>query len=42
MLGAVDIFGANVILVQVAHQFSSFRLSQSNAERTECVKDDLE
>ena len=41
MLGAVDVFGADVILVHVAHHLPPLRLSQADAERTEGVKDDL-
>ena len=41
MLGAVDVLGADVVLVHVAHHLPPLRLSQANAERTEGVEDDL-
>ena len=41
VLRAVDVLGADVVLVHVAHHLPPLRLSQADAERTEGVKDDL-
>ena len=41
MLRAVDVLGADVVLVHVAHHLPPLGLGQTDAQRTERVKDDL-
>ena len=41
VLWAVDVLGADVVFVHVAHHLLPLRLSQADAQRAECVKDDL-
>ena len=41
VLGAVDVLGADVVLVHVAHHLPPLGLGQTDAQRTERVKDDL-
>ena len=37
----MDVLGADVVFVHVAHHLLPLRLSQADAQRAECVKDDL-
>ena len=37
----MDVLGADVVFVHVAHHLFPLRLSQTDAQRAECVKDDL-
>ena len=41
VLGAVDVLGADVVFVHVAHHLPPLGLGQTDAQRTERVKDDL-